>query len=344
VGPVEPLARDAAARPAAAARTGVIACLAAGAIWGGIFVGPRMLPQFDAPTFSLARDLCFGALSCALLAWTYARRAAASPPASPRGPLARADLAMASWLGLVGNLLYFIALVSAIQRTGIAYASLIVGLLPVTTTLAADWVERRSAARAFDAHRLLPPLAVIAAGVAAVNADLFLRDGGTGTQPQSTGDLLLGIVSAFLALAAWTVYAVQNTRYLRAHPRIGVKEWATLQGVGTLFWVAVAWLAWSALAAGDHAEPPRLAAALAQPAFLGWILFLGLGASWLGTALWNLGSRALAPTLSGQMIVFETVFGLLYGFLFEMRLPHALEAIGIVLLLAGVVWAVRAHG
>lgn len=251
---------------------------------------------------------------------------------------------MASWLGLVGNLLYFIALVSAIQRTGIAYASLIVGLLPVTTTLAADWVERRSAARAFDAHRLLPPLAVIAAGVAAVNADLFLRDDGAGNQAQSTGDLLLGIVSAFLALAAWTVYAVQNTRYLRAHPRIGVKEWATLQGVGTLFWVAVAWLAWSALAAGGYAEPPRLAAALAQPAFLGWILFLGLGASWLGTALWNLGSRALAPTLSGQMIVFETVFGLLYGFLFEMRLPHALEAIGIVLLLAGVVWAVRAHG
>ena len=44
------------------------------------------------------------------------------------------------------------------------------------------------------------------------------------------------------------------------------------------------------------------------------------------------------------MIVFETVFGLLYGFLFEMRLPHPLEALGIVLLLAGVVWAVRAHG
>ena len=34
-------------------RRGVLACLAAGAIWGGIFVGPRVLPQYDALTFSL---------------------------------------------------------------------------------------------------------------------------------------------------------------------------------------------------------------------------------------------------------------------------------------------------
>ena len=34
-------------------RRGVLACLAAGAIWGGIFVGPRVSPQYDALTFSL---------------------------------------------------------------------------------------------------------------------------------------------------------------------------------------------------------------------------------------------------------------------------------------------------
>lgn len=48
---------------------GVLACVLAGAIWGGIFVGPRSLPQYDALTFSLARYLCFGVLSCALFAW-----------------------------------------------------------------------------------------------------------------------------------------------------------------------------------------------------------------------------------------------------------------------------------
>jgi drug/metabolite transporter (DMT)-like permease len=43
------------------------------------------------------------------------------------------------------------------------------------------------------------------------------------------------------------------------------------------------------------------------------------------------------------MIVFETVFGLLYGFLLEARWPRPLEIAGIVCLLGGVTWAVRAH-
>lgn len=51
---------------------------------------------------------------------------------------------MAAALGLIGNVIYFTALVTAIQLTSIAYASLIVGLLPVTTTLVADWQERRA--------------------------------------------------------------------------------------------------------------------------------------------------------------------------------------------------------
>src|SRR6185295_3067659 len=102
-------------------RQGIVACLAAGAIWGGIFVGPRMLPQFDALTFSLTRYLCFGLLSCALFAWTQHR----SPIAVTRG-----DIKTAAWLGFIGNIVYFVALVMAIQLTSIAYASLIVGLLP----------------------------------------------------------------------------------------------------------------------------------------------------------------------------------------------------------------------
>jgi hypothetical protein len=42
---------------------------------------------------------------------------------------------MLAMLSLVGNLLYFILLAAAIQLVGIAPASLIVGVLPVTITL-----------------------------------------------------------------------------------------------------------------------------------------------------------------------------------------------------------------
>jgi drug/metabolite transporter (DMT)-like permease len=99
-------------------RPGVLACLAAGAIWGGIFVGPRMLPQFDALTFSLARYLCFGVLSCLLFGWAHRTLPVA---------ITRRDMMSAAWLGFIGNLVYYVALVLAIQLTSIAYASLIVG-------------------------------------------------------------------------------------------------------------------------------------------------------------------------------------------------------------------------
>jgi drug/metabolite transporter (DMT)-like permease len=76
-----------------------------------------------------------------------------------------------------------------------------------------------------------------------------------------------------------------------------------------------------------------------------WLLNLGLaiGASWLGNGLWNAASKRLPLTLSGQMIVFETLFALLYAFIYDHRLPRPLEITAIALLVAGVSWSVRQH-
>ena len=49
------------------------------------------------------------------------------------------------------------------------------------------------------------------------------------------------------------------------------------------------------------------------------------------------------PALAGQLLVFETVFALLYGFLHEGRWPRPLESVAIVLMLAGVLWSARRH-
>lgn len=314
-------------------RRGVLACLVAGAIWGSIFVGPRMLPHVDALTFSLARYLCFGLLSCALFGWAHRR---APVQVGPR------DALTAGTLGLVGNLLYFVMLVTAIQLTGIAYASLIVGLLPVTTTVVTDWRERRAGRPVIAFRSLLPPLLVIGAGVAAVNADLFLHNPATGGQ--SAAATLSGVAAAFGALAAWTAYSVGNANYMRDWRALASRDWATLQGIGTLFWIVLAMALWEAASRLFPGVPvPHVFEALTEPAFLGWCLFLGIGASWVGTALWNFGARTLPPTLSGQMIVFETVFALLYGFALDARGPRPLEGIAIVCLLGGATWAMRAH-
>ncbi len=222
---------------------------------------------------------------------------------------------------------------SAVHLIGIAPTSLIVGVLPVTVTFAGlrdpDAVPLR---------RLALPLALVAAGIVRINVDLFTS---SAAQATSTFDKLAGIACAAGALASWTWYAVANARYLQRHHHFGGSEWSVLWGIVTGLVGALAWLVLAVLPAGSVSMQ---AAAGGWPLF--WLLNLGLaiGASWLGNGLWNAASKRLPLTLSGQLIVFETVFAMLYGFVYEPRLPRGLEIAALVLLLAGVYGAVRQHG
>jgi drug/metabolite transporter (DMT)-like permease len=72
------------------------------------------------------------------------------------------------------------------------------------------------------------------------------------------------------------------------------------------------------------------------------MLAVGLLASWGGTLCWNQASRLLPTSLTGQLIVFETLAALAYGFAHRGALPDAWTAAGIVLLVAGVIAGSRA--
>jgi drug/metabolite transporter (DMT)-like permease len=61
----------------------------------------------------------------------------------------------------------------------------------------------------------------------------------------------------------------------------------------------------------------------------------------LGTLCWNEASQRLPTTLVGQLIVFETLAALAYAFLLRGSRPPASTMTGIVLLVAGVIWALR---
>jgi drug/metabolite transporter (DMT)-like permease len=71
------------------------------------------------------------------------------------------------------------------------------------------------------------------------------------------------------------------------------------------------------------------------------MLSIGLFASWLGTLCWNEASQRLPTTLVGQLIVFETVSALAYAYLLRRQWPEALTIAGVLLLVAGVIWALR---
>nr|WP_255563961.1 DMT family transporter [Hyphomonas sediminis] len=152
----------------------------------------------------------------------------------------------------------------------------------------------------------------------------------------SAGQPLTGLLLAIGALVSWTAYAVGNSRCLARLPQVTVYDWNLAIGLMTglqallLIPVSVA------------TEP--LDYSLSQ-----WSQFatVSIGVAFLasiaGNGLWNRMSRLLPLTMVGQMILFETVFALIYGFVWEQRLPSLLEVMAFVMVTASVFTCIAAH-
>jgi len=92
----------------AALAVGTAFALAAGLMWGLVFVAPLLLPDYPAMLLSFARYFAFGLIALPL-AWLDSRRLRR---------LRRADWIEALKLSTIGNLLYYLCLAAAIQRAG----------------------------------------------------------------------------------------------------------------------------------------------------------------------------------------------------------------------------------
>ena len=311
--------------------SGVLFALAAGLMWGLVFVGPLLLPEYPATLQSFGRYLAFGLIALPL-GWFDRDRLRA---------LTRADWLEALKLALVGNIVYYLFLASAIQRAGGPLPTMIIGTLPVVIAVTSKLRRAAPGARAeapLAWRRLLPSLALIALGIALVNHVELER---LKADPQADmARYALGALLAVGAVACWTWYPIRNAEWLRAHPDRSPRGWATAQGLMTLplalAGYAMTW-AWSALSGDSFAMPfgPR------TTDFLLLMFAIGLFASWLGTLCWNEASQRLPPSLAGQLIVFETLAALAYAFVLRGRAPQVETLLGIALLIAGVVWAVR---
>lgn len=300
-------------------KRGVMYAGTAGAMWGLVLMVPEVLPEFNPVLLSTVRYVMVGLISVLL----------ALPMARQLRRLTVGDLWMLLRLSVIGNLLYFICLVAAIQRLGVAPASLIVGVLPLTITL-----YGRNDSGAVPLSRLIGPLMLILLGMSCINLETFAFAAG------DAGDKFMGLVYALVALACWTWYAGENSRYLKQCARFDSHQWSVLCGAVTglvslvLLAILTLWF------------PQQLQAqASVERWWLFWVAALGCAVlgSWLAMALWNAASKRLPLTLSGQLIVFETLFGLLYAFLWRQSGPTLLEAAAIVLVIGGVLWSMRQH-
>lgn len=310
--------------------------MGAGLCWGLVFVAPVMLPDAHPVALSLGRYLAFGLIALAL-AW---------PARKALGALRRSDWHEALRLALVGNLVYYAFLASAIQAADVPLPTLIIGTLPVVIAVTANLARREIAW-----PRLWPALVAIGGGILLVHASEASE--GRSDSP------LLGAGLALAAVVCWTWYPIRNARWLQAHPQHSAATWATAQGlatlplalIGTLLALVISGAAAGAgagpgVGAGPGTSPAELLTAPppwgSQPLrFLVLMIAIGLLASWLGTLLWNRASQRLPTALSGQLIVFETLAALAYGYAWRGQWPDPGAAGGIALLCLGVMLGVR---
>jgi drug/metabolite transporter (DMT)-like permease len=306
---------------------GISLALLAGIFWGLVFVAPAMLPAYPPAALAFGRYLAFGVIALLLVL----------PDRAALKQLTRADWAEALKLSLVGNIIYYLFLAASIQASGVPLASVLIGTLPVVIGICSNWLDQRGAQSHLPWARLAPGLILIALGIALVNMEELQR------LSAAQGNITRYAVGALLAVGAviaWTWYPIRNSRWLSARIHIQSRAWATAQGLMTLPLAALGWLGltmWAWLQPGSFVLPLG-----PQPLqFVLLMLAIGLFSSWLGTLAWNRASQLLPTTLVGQLIVFETLAALAYGFMHRGQWPGAVSVAGIVLLIAGVVLGVR---
>jgi drug/metabolite transporter (DMT)-like permease len=295
--------------------TGILAGLAAGALWGMVFVAPRMVSGFTAVDFTAGRYVSYGALSVLLM--LVLRKSSSLPTASQ----ALSALGM-SVLGFTG---YYLLLVYAIADAGTEVPSLIIGTIPIWMMILGKPATLRWAG-------LLPALVLTLLGLGLmVQATL----GATVSVPTGT-HFWRGVAFAVASMAFWTAFGLMNAAWLKKHPEVNATAWANWLGVATGLGALVMWLV-----AGSDAKVLLAQQNIARTAII--CIALGIGSAWIATYLWNIASQRLSASLCGQLIVSETIFALVYSFIWDGHAPSAMQVVACVVFVAGILASIRAH-
>ena len=297
--------------------TGILAGLAAGALWGLVFVAPRMTVGLSSVDLAAGRFVSYGAVAALVMLITWR---------SHQLPSARQALA-ALGLSVLGFTGYYLLLVLAIQRAGTELPTLIIGTIPI-------WVMLLGKPLGLKWTALLPGLVLTAAGL------LLMMNATPAADPvapvPSDGNYWQGVAFALAAMLCWTAFAILNADWLKRHPKVNATEWANWLGIATGVGAVLLWLV-----AGSESR------ALLANENIGFSVVVciatGVGSAWLATILWNIASQRLSASLCGQLIISETLFALLYSFAWDRAWPGALQLLAAVLFTLGILASIRAH-
>jgi drug/metabolite transporter (DMT)-like permease len=305
--------------------SGILAGIAAGALWGLVFVVPRMTPGLSAVDLAAGRFVSFGAMSA--LAMLLVLRTRRLPT------LRQASAAMGlSVLGFSG---YYLLLALAIRDAGTEVPTLIIGIIPI-------WMMLLGKPQGLQWPVLVPGLLLTAAGLALMmmaNTDVVTSAAMStiATDVARSGShYWRGVAYAVAAMLSWTVFGLMNSAWLKRHPEVNATDWANWLGVATGIGAFALWLA--------TGSESKVLLALDNRAWIAIVcIATGVGSAWVATILWNMASQRLSASLCGQLIVSETIFALVYSYAWDAQWPTPLQLAACVLFVLGILASIRAH-
>lgn len=305
---------------------GVLLGIAAGALWGLIYIAPLVVPEYNPVLVALSRFIAFGVISLPFL-YVFRKELKA---------FSRADIWQAFKLPLFGNVLFYCLLTICIRLAGAPLAGMFMAVIPVLVAIASN-IRYAGSDSAVPWSKILPPLAVIFLGLIVANLTEFEN----AAKASATGgeEYWIGVGFGLAAVVSWTWFSIMNAEWLLKHPQHSTGAWTALQGV-TVLPLALGLFAVLAWPAGFMDTNITLMGA-APWKFLGVALTIGLLCSWVAMVCWNRMSQLLPAALGGQLIVFESVFAVVYALIWRGEMPPLSMTIGFLVLMGGVLGSLR---
>ncbi|HIU83968.1 MAG TPA: DMT family transporter [Candidatus Aphodousia gallistercoris] len=303
---------------------GVLYGLSACALWGLTYLLPVLLPEYDALYIAIARAFVMGLVSLVLIIVFFPKFRS----------ITKQDWIFAVKLTLIGNLIQAWFLMLSVEYAGVPVAGICFGAVPVLVALISNERSRRKGKPFVHLKALVIPLLCIFVGFVMINftelEEFLANNSGT------SGTFFLGLGCGLISTLMWTWYPIRNADWLLDHPKVDPTIWTCAQCVVLC---PISAVLYCVVYAFDPEMPSLLGPTPVR--YFVIMLFAGVCCSWLATALWNMCSAKLPTALVGQLLVFETIFSVVYGHIFRMQWPTITLSIGFCLLIAGISVAVR---
>lgn len=299
---------------------GIVFALSACFLWGFTFIVPGFMNSFSSMEIAIGRYMGYGLISSLFFVksklqgmQTYSKQI----------------WLKAFYLSFISSIVYYMFVVLCLRFSTPAICALILGMSPITIAFYGNIKDKSISFRS-----LVFPSVLIFIGLAIINFPHLL-------ETSDKGVFTIGLVCGFLALVIWTLYTVGNACFLKKHPQVPFMDWAIIIGVATFIWTIIFTIVLGTLTPQEFRIEKFFHSSDSLGNFLIGSFILGAICSWIGSYWWNKASFYLPVSLTGQMMIFQTIFGVFFAYLFKQTLPTLVEGVGISLLLFAIIYGIR---